>query len=54
MGGRYVEGMGLKFISVIVGHLVGHLSTFGPIYMADTSWTHNPNSPNGAIYWQKF
>ena len=33
-----MEGMGLKFTPVIVGHLLGPLSMFGP--MASTSWTH--------------
>ena len=34
-----MEGMGLKFIPVIVRYLLGTLSMFGP--MAGTSWTHN-------------
>ena len=42
-----MEGMCLKFTPVLVRHLLGHLSMFGPT--AGTSWTHiaSPNSPNG-------
>ena len=45
------EGMGLKFIPVIVRHLLGPLRMFGPL--AGTSWTHmyvaSPNSSNGGF-----
>ena len=34
-----MEDMGLKFTPVIVRHLLGPLSMFGP--MAGTSWTHS-------------
>ena len=34
-----MEGMGLKFIPVVVRHLLGPLSMFGP--MAGTSWTQS-------------
>ena len=34
-----MESMGLKFTPVIAGHLLGHLSLFGP--MAGTPWTHS-------------
>ena len=36
--GHYMEGMGLKFIPVIVKCLFGTLSMFGP--MPGTSWTY--------------
>ena len=43
-----MEGMGLKFSPVIVRHLLGHLSVFGP--MARTpGLIANPNSPNGGF-----
>ena len=34
-----MEGMGLKFIPVVVRRLLGPLSVFGP--MADTSWSYS-------------
>ena len=34
-----MEGMGLKFIPVMVRRYLGPLSMFGP--MAGTSWTHS-------------
>ena len=34
-----MEGMDLKLTSVIVGHLLGNLSMFGP--MAGTSWVYS-------------
>ena len=34
-----MEGMGLKLTPVVVRHLLGPLSMFGP--MASTSWTHS-------------
>ena len=38
-GGRYMEGMGLKFTLVIGRRLLCHLSMFGP--MAGTFEVHN-------------
>ena len=37
-GGRYMEGMGVKFTPGIGGRLLRHSSVFGP--MAGTSGTH--------------
>ena len=34
-----MEGMGLKLTPVLVRHLLGPLSMFGP--MTGTSWTHS-------------
>ena len=34
-----MEGMGLKLTPVVVRHLLGRLSMFGPI--SNTSWTHS-------------
>ena len=31
-----MEDMGLKFTSVIVRHLLGHLNMFGPIWLVAT------------------
>ena len=38
-----MEGMGLKFTPVVVRHLLGPLSMFGPMFgaMAGTSCTHS-------------
>ena len=34
-----MEGMGIKFTPLIVRHLLGPLSIFGPI--VETTWTHS-------------
>ena len=36
-----MEGIGLKLTPVLVRHLLGPLSMFGPTGMADISWTHS-------------
>ena len=38
-GGRYMEGMGVKFTTGIGGRLLRHSGVFGPI--ADTFGTHS-------------
>ena len=42
-------GMGLKFVPVVVRHLLGSLSVFGPIWLALLGFIASSNSLNGGF-----